>query len=300
MRRLTKAAMVIVSAAAAAETFGQVMGFTRFDCGDEITYEYSSVADACASYDVNAYRAPNAGIYECTVCASDPVGPGPGIIPGPRIIIVTPPACPAGQHYNDDGECQDDHVCGDDEIGGGSEECEQCGEGTEPNEDGTACVAASGEEYRVARCARDLDTDYGEYLPAKHPNILTEKVVDDVVVESTQRGFFPAEGFEAQAAINAAVYAAEQVLRWTPPFPTPSPPVYVPSGVREDPNQGICGYERSGIRLGLSSTPESVSKARFDLVNDRILKTVHTAPPKWHIYHAIVNNSIDWGNEVLR
>lgn len=93
MRRLTTAALLIAAATVAAETFGQVMGFTSFDCSDEITYEYSSVADACASYDVNAYRVPSAGIYECTVCASDPGGPGGGGI-GTGGGGVTPPPLP--------------------------------------------------------------------------------------------------------------------------------------------------------------------------------------------------------------
>ena len=150
MRRLTKAALVIAAAAVAAETFGQVMGFTRFDCGDEIAYEYSSVADACAAYDVNAYRVPSDGTYECTVCAADPGGPGD---PGGGVVIIVP-ICPAGQHFNE-GECQADHDCGDDEIGGGSEECTACGEGEVPNEDGTACVTCDWGETTPGVCNRE-------------------------------------------------------------------------------------------------------------------------------------------------
>ena len=60
----------------------------------------------------------------------------PVVVPPPP----PPPACPAGQHLTEGGQCQADHECGDDEIGGGSEECEGCGEGEAPNEDGTECV----------------------------------------------------------------------------------------------------------------------------------------------------------------
>ena len=59
----------------------------------------------------------------------------------PPVIVVPPPACPPGQHLTEGGQCQADHECGDDEIGGGSEECEPCGEGEVPNEEKTACVA---------------------------------------------------------------------------------------------------------------------------------------------------------------
>ena len=65
-------------------------------------------------------------------------GPGGGSGGGGGVVIV--PACPGGQHYHAGGGCHGDHECGDDEIGGGSEECEPCGEGQVPNEDGTACV----------------------------------------------------------------------------------------------------------------------------------------------------------------
>ena len=77
-----------------------------------------------------------------------PTDPG-GFIPPP------PGACPAGQHLNE-GECEEDHECGDDEIGGGSEECEECGEGEVPNEDGIACVTCQfGESDTPGRCNPD-------------------------------------------------------------------------------------------------------------------------------------------------
>ena len=81
--------------------------------------------------------------------------------PGPP-IFVPPVECPAGQHLNDAGECQEDHECGDDEIGGGSEECEPCGDGEVPNPDGTACVSCDWGEMPLGpgtcRCdAESLD-----------------------------------------------------------------------------------------------------------------------------------------------
>ena len=89
-------------------------------------------------------------------CEAAPGGGPGGGSGGGGVIIVTPPACPAGQHYNDDGECQGDHVCGDDEIGGGSEECEQCGEGEVPNHDGTACSTCEhGETAGGGTCNAD-------------------------------------------------------------------------------------------------------------------------------------------------
>lgn len=148
MRRLTKAAALIATAAVAVETLGQVMGYTSFNCSDEITYEYPSVEEACASYDVNAYRSPSTGIYECTVCASDPIGP----IGGP-IIWPLPAPCPAGQHYHEEGGCQADHVCGKDQIGGGDEDCEACPDGEVPKEDGTECVACDHGESSPGVCA---------------------------------------------------------------------------------------------------------------------------------------------------
>ena len=59
------------------------------------------------------------------------------------------PACPGGQHYHAGGGCHGDHECGDDEIGGGSEECEPCGEGKVPNHNKTACISCPhGESVR--------------------------------------------------------------------------------------------------------------------------------------------------------
>ena len=150
--RRSLCAICLASTVGAVETFGQVMGYTSFTCNNEIAIEFASVADACASYDVNAYRVPSQGIYECTVCSTDPVGPPPP--QPPIIIIVGPPAsCPAGQHPAEGGGCEDDHECGDDEIGGGSEECEKCGYGEVPNEDGTDCVDCEHGEYEPGECA---------------------------------------------------------------------------------------------------------------------------------------------------
>ena len=86
-------------------------------------------------------------------CALNP----PPFIPPPPVVVGPPPACPAGQHLTEGGQCHADHECGDDEIGGGSEECEECGEGKVPNEDRTACVACDwGESLsNPGRCICD-------------------------------------------------------------------------------------------------------------------------------------------------
>ena len=77
----------------------------------------------------------------------------PFYIPPIIVIVVPPPPCPEGQHRNGEGECQDDYECGDDEIGGGSEECETCGAGQVPNEDGTECVECEHGEFEAGECA---------------------------------------------------------------------------------------------------------------------------------------------------
>ena len=56
----------------------------------------------------------------------------------PPIIIIPPPS---------------NYECGDDEIGGGSEECEKCGPGEVPNEDGTACEECEHGEFKAGECA---------------------------------------------------------------------------------------------------------------------------------------------------
>ena len=78
----------------------------------------------------------------------------PPFIPPPPVIVVPPPACPAGLHLHESG-CHADHVCGDDEIGGGSEDCEPCGEGEVPNPDGTACQSCPHGEASSGVCAAD-------------------------------------------------------------------------------------------------------------------------------------------------
>lgn len=151
-----------------------------------------------------------------------------------------------------------------------------------------------GPTHRVARCARTLDTEYGRYVP-EHPNVLAEKIVDGMIVESTQRGFFPAVGYEAQAAAFAAFYVFSRL----PGKPPPALPQYVPSDVREDPIQGACRYEITVETFWSMYTGPYVSQERYDTVMDRMLTTVNTRFP-WNVYHAIVRNSIKWGKEVLR
>lgn len=106
------------------------------------------------------------------------------------------------------------------EIGGGNKDCETCPDGLAPNEEKTECLSP----FTVARCDRSIQPEYyGRYLPAQHPNVLTEKWKDNVVVESIQRGFFPAAGYEKQAAANAALF----LLTLAPGSPRPDP-IYVP------------------------------------------------------------------------
>ena len=111
-------------------------------------------------YELNACRAGNTPIggSDCGIedanlqaCKINP----PPFVP-PVIIVTPPPACPAGQHLNEGGECQADHECGADEIGGGDEDCEACPDGEVPNEDGTECATCQfGESDTVGRCNPD-------------------------------------------------------------------------------------------------------------------------------------------------
>ena len=291
IKYLQAVALAASAAFAIKAVCGDVAGFRSFDCSDEESIKFDSVADACAASGINSYLDLEDILRECTLCEDD-YGGG-GIVP-PRIIIIPPgmpaPVCPAGTHGHGD-QCHADHVCGENEIGGGSKDCETCPDGTVPNEDKTECVSRFS--YQVARCERSLEpTSYGKYLPAQHPNVLTEKLEANVLVESTQRGFFPAAGYEEQAGVNAALYLAA----WLPGGPRPVP-IYVPSDVYEDAIQGTCRYE--GTPSIVPETKGSVSKERYDAVNDRMLRTVNVNPP-WDGYHAIVNNSIEWGNEVLK
>ena len=111
------------------------------------------------------------------------------------------------------------------------------------------------------------------FLPV-HPNVL----VLGQQGSGTQRGFFPTN--ETLAAHYAGIYVASRSQPWG------AIEIYVPSKVEEDPNQGECEYT-------------DVESTRHDEVRDRMLSSVHTNDP-WHEYHAIVRNSIDWADEVLR
>ncbi|MDE0442825.1 MAG: hypothetical protein OXL38_11960 [Gammaproteobacteria bacterium] len=161
MRRLTKLAVLVAVAAVAADTFGDVTGFTTFTCSDEIAYRYDSVADACADHGIRAYMDWDEGIFpECRICDDDGGGNSPG--PPPGEIIIIPPICPEGKHLHG-GVCHADHVCGDGEIGGGGEDCEPCGEGSVPNNSKTACEACAWDQIPDAASAacvtRPFDVD---------------------------------------------------------------------------------------------------------------------------------------------
>ena len=95
--------------------------------------------------------------HDLRMCSISPEPFSPPYVPP---VVGPPVACPAAQHYSG-GECQADHECGNDEIGGGSEECEPCGNGKVPNEAGTTCVTCehgeSGSSSGVcaALCSND-------------------------------------------------------------------------------------------------------------------------------------------------
>ena len=130
------------------------------------------------------------------LCEISPPPYVPTVPTVPVVIVVPPSPCPAGQQLNE-GECQADHECGDDEIGGGSEECEACPDGTESNEAGTACEPDGS--YTVARCSRPLagmPEAVARYLPY-HENAVSESMVD--ANSRKELGFFALDMSEALA-----------------------------------------------------------------------------------------------------
>lgn len=207
------------------------------------------------------------------------------------MIIVTPPACPTGQHLNDegvceeesgcpagqhtgeDGECQDDYECGDDEIGGGSEECVRCPWGKEPNEDRTACVDVS--PYKVARCSRPMTSvpdGLNEYLPY-HVNVFVEGKRGSG--EAMERGFFASDFTDAiQKAIDYSLFG---VLAFTP------------GSVYQDEDLGECVYE------------SDVDSVRYKRVRNRMMNY------RWRDYHLLAKDyghngygtCIVWADSVL-
>ena len=279
MKHLTKYLMGAVWAwMATGSAHGEmVVGFPNLGCiaHNDVVTQYDSIDEACSpSTGVKSYKLESEDFATCHVCDQ---APPPPILIRPTIVgpvIIALPGCIEGQHRHGNA-CHADHVCGDDEIGGGSEECEACPEGQEPNAAKTECRLDG--TYREARCERNLDITrekLAEFLPT-HPNVVVQTAGTVI-----QRGFFPKD--EDAASRHAKTYLKQKaVLPWGDPEP-----IYVPSVVQEDSLQGTCPYK-------------NVSKERYDTVKDRMLNSVSTNPPDWHQYHAIVNNSIDWANKVL-
>ena len=185
-------------------------------------------------------------------CCARPPPPPPWII-----VLPPPPACPEGQHLNGEGECQDDYECGDDEIGGGAEECEACPDGTEPNEDGTACEQSS--TYRVAKCTRPVEAlpVIGEFLP-HHVNVVSESTSDDRM----ELGFFAVD--MTHAVLSAWAYRQLNIRQFTA------------GSLERDPNLGECTYK-------------TVSKEHFEIVRNR-METY-----RWNRYHLVLKNYSRYG-----
>lgn len=103
-------------------------------------------------YELNACRSaytpigsPDCQIEESNLdaCKSNP----PPFVP--PVIIVPPPACPAGMHLHE-GTCHADHVCGSGQSGGGAEDCvDDDDDSPSPNE-----VGRSRAELKM-NCIRD-------------------------------------------------------------------------------------------------------------------------------------------------
>lgn len=203
------------------------------------------------------------------------------------VVIVPPPQCPQGQHFNVNvGQCQADHECGDDELGGGSEECKRCGAGKVPNEDGTACLTCEhGEsgtpgicaepDYVVARCSRPLAS-----LPERVARLLPFHV--NVFVKEQRRFPPPLErGFFAVDILDAADKAGI--------FLTSGVVVFSEGQVVKDADLGDCVYE------------SDVDSVRYSRVRSRMVNY------RWTNYHLIVKEHghrgygtcITWADSVL-
>ena len=217
------------------------------------------------------------------MCSISPEPFSPPFVPP----VVGPPApvCPAGQHYSG-GECQADHECGNDEIGGGSEECEPCGAGQVPNEDGTACQSCPHGEsgtpgvctepyYQVARCSRPLaalPAWVAQYLPF-HVNVFVKE--KRRYPGPLERGFFAVD-------MNDAVAAASMLF-------TSGLVVFTPGEIVQDADLGDCVYE------------PNVDSNRYDRVRSRMVNY------RWTAYHLLVKEHglhgygtcITWADSVL-
>ena len=123
--------------------------FAPAHCTAECASLYSCLASPAGGF---VECASESSAYESCRRLPPPIGPG-----NPGGIIIRPPSCPPGQHLTEGGQCHADHECGDDEIGGGSEECEPCGEGKVPNDDRTACLSCEWGELpgEPGRCSCD-------------------------------------------------------------------------------------------------------------------------------------------------
>ena len=203
-----------------------------------------------------------------TLCLEDnqttiPPGPFGGIIIGGP---VTPPS----------------NECGDDEIGGGSEECQTCGEGEscphgEISDQPGECWPA---RFLVASCTRPLESaPWGirDFLPY-HVNVLVEQT--DKAGSRLERGFF---AIDMQEAVTLAI-------AWRlNPFRPWMDPVFTPGEVRQDGNLAECVYE------------PVYAVQRYETVRQR-METYD-----WTNYHLVEEMSgrygygscITWANSVL-
>ena len=138
MRRLANIAVLVAAISRTYAAFGDddPGGWWYADCS---SYPWDCQT-ACEDYNQCLSSAIDPSLCEAELAWLEacPSTIGPPSTPPP--IIVLPPSCPVGQHRNEDGQCEADHVCGDDEIGGGPVECETCTDGKVPNDDKTECV----------------------------------------------------------------------------------------------------------------------------------------------------------------
>ena len=103
--------------------------------------------DACAGGEGSiSCRMRRAALDLCGLVPPPSEGP-PTAPPG-----TAPPPTPPGDGDGDGDGDGSESDCGDDEIGGGSEECQECGEGEAPSADGTACETCEYGESVPGTC----------------------------------------------------------------------------------------------------------------------------------------------------
>ena len=172
---------------------------------------------------------------------------------------------PGGPAFAEGGGCHADHECGDDEIGGGDEDCEPCGDGEVPNEDGSACVTC----------------EHGEHALNPGTCACNQESVDDLAIDQLQKvpknawehfekyhcagGLDPAVGFRTYSTEGqedvCSLDARPEIMSWAISSIAVghSHPYFDPDADYSGANRVQCGVDGNGDPTYI----DSGSTARF-------------------------------------